>query len=54
MQAIDKALRVRIYCANGAAAQEVSVIPGDMLCSYQHPTCLGTELPGVQCSADEL
>ena len=54
MQAINATLQVRIYCANGAAVQQVSVIPGDMLCSYQHPTCLGKELKGVQCSAAEL
>jgi hypothetical protein len=44
---------VRIFCANGEAVQEVSVIPGEMLCSYQNATCLGKELPGVQCSTAE-
>mmetsp|Transcript_15933 Transcript_15933/g.47919 ORF Transcript_15933/g.47919 Transcript_15933/m.47919 type:complete len:373 (+) Transcript_15933:97-1215(+) len=42
-------MRLRIYCTDGSAPKEATVVPAKMLCSYQDPYCLGVEQPGVQC-----
>lgn len=45
----EEKMQLKVYCADGGAPLNATVVPGDMLCGYQDPYCLGVEQAGVQC-----